>query len=387
MTVGSENLNSAIEVVNDDPTKVPTVKEVGIPTFEGQILNDERQTPRGGKELFLLTRPFAEESPRKSWWYVISTFVILASFLSLAAVIKWWPARLTMSVLGGLTFVRAFILFHDFQHGALLRGSPFAKRLFHFYGLLVLTPPDAWRHNHNFHHANVGKPLPIVKDKFSLVTSDIGAYPLMTTDMWRKASMWQRLRYRVSRHPLTILTAYVVVFFGSLCLVPFFQDPQRNHQAGLSLLVHGAFIAAIWILAGFETLFFAFLLPFAVAAALGVYLFYAQHSFKGMRIIPIEEWTHYRGALESSSYMKLGPMMRWFTGNIGYHHVHHLNALIPFYRLPEAMAAIPELQHPCMTSLSPTDIASCLRLNLWDPNKRELVAYHEASAKENLRSS
>ena len=118
--------------------------------------------------------------------------------------------------------------------------------------------------------------------------------------------------------------------------------------------------------------------PFALAAAMGAYLFFAQHNFVGMRIVPIEQWTHYRGALESSSYMKLGPIMQWVTGNIGYHHIHHLNALIPFYRLPEAMAAIPELQTPAVTSLRPRDMIACLRLNLWDLNKAQLVAYGEA---------
>ena len=91
-----------------------------------------------------------------------------------------------------------------------------------------------------------------------------------------------------------------------------------------------------------------------------------------------EEWTYYRGATESSSHMRLGLLMHWFTGNIGYHHVHHLNPLIPFYRLPEAMAAIPELEQPRMTSLRPRDILACLRLNLWDPEKRRLVSYGEA---------
>jgi omega-6 fatty acid desaturase (delta-12 desaturase) len=98
-----------------------------------------------------------------------------------------------------------------------------------------------------------------------------------------------------------------------------------------------------------------------------------------MRIIPLTEWTHYGGALESSSYLKCGALMRWFTGNIGYHHVHHLNALIPFYRLPAAMQAIPELQHPVVTTFHPRDVWACLRLNLWDPAGQQLVTFGEAA--------
>lgn len=84
--------------------------------------------------------------------------------------------------------------------------------------------------------------------------------------------------------------------------------------------------------------------------------------------------------------MKLGPIMKWFTGNIGYHHVHHLNPHIPFYRLPEAMAAIPELQHPVVTSLRPRDILSCFRANLWETETQRMVSYCDATTSTEERS-
>lgn len=96
-------------------------------------------------------------------------------------------------------------------------------------------------------------------------------------------------------------------------------------------------------------------------------------------MLQANEWTYYRAALESSSYLKMGRVMSWFLGNIGYHHVHHLNRLIPFYRLPEAMAATPELQHPTVTSLHPRDILACLRLNLWDEDAGRMVSYCEVA--------
>lgn len=341
--------------------------------------DDARCSPRLEKELLNATRPFAVESRVQSWWCAGSTFIALGAVLVTAAMLPSWPLRVAASLVGGLLFVRAFILFHDFQHGSLLRGSRLAQALFYAYGLVALTPPRIWRHSHNFHHANVGKPITADGSEFSLLTSDIGSFSLMTTDMWRQASTWQRLRYRITRHALTILGAYVTVFFGSLCLAPLLHNPRKNWESVLSLIAHGGLVAALWIFAGFPALFFGFLLPFAIAAAVGAYLFFAQHNFPGMRIVPVEEWTHYRGALESSSYLRLGPIMRWFTGNIGYHHVHHLNALIPFYRLPEAMAAIPELQQPVVTSLRPRDVLACLRLNLWDSHSQRLVSYQEAT--------
>jgi omega-6 fatty acid desaturase (delta-12 desaturase) len=107
-------------------------------------------------------------------------------------------------------------------------------------------------------------------------------------------------------------------------------------------------------------------------------LFYAQHNFPDCRLYHREEWSHARAAMSSSSFIKMNGLMHWFTGNVGFHHIHHLNAKIPFYRLPEAMANMPELRSPGTTSLHPTDVWSCLRLNLWDPTKQRLVTFREA---------
>ncbi len=156
------------------------------------------------------------------------------------------------------------------------------------------------------------------------------------------------------RHPATILCAYLSIFFFSVTLLPLLRRPSRYWDSALSLLAHGTAVAALWIVTGFDAAFFGLLLPMMMAAALGGYL-YVQHSFPGMRILPNTEWTTYRAALVSSSYLRLGPVLRWFKGNIGFHHVHRLNSLIPFYRLPHAMAAIPELQHPSVTTLKPRE--------------------------------
>ena len=112
-----------------------------------------------------------------------------------------------------------------------------------------------------------------------------------------------------------------------------------------------------------------------LAAMAGAYLFYAQHNYPDARIASRQDWTFTGAAIESSSYMVMGPVMNWFTANIGYHHVHHLNAAIPFYRLPEAMASIPELQHPGATSLHVKDIVACFRLKLWSPDEGRLVPF------------
>jgi omega-6 fatty acid desaturase (delta-12 desaturase) len=139
------------------------------------------------------------------------------------------------------------------------------------------------------------------------------------------------------------------------------------------------FDCSFWIFAGFQVAMFAFVVPFAIAGAIGAYLFFAQHRFRGMRLLPANQWSYFRAALESSSCLKLSSIMNWFTANIGYHHIHHLNSHIPFYRLPEAMAAIPELRQALVTTLRPRDIFDSLRLNLWDTNSNQLVTYKDAA--------
>ena len=174
-----------------DDNNSTTATAEGIVANVGAIMPDHTsRSPRTGKELLEATRPFAVESRIKSWWCVGSTFTALGAMLCSAALAPWWPLRVAASVVGGLLFVRAFILFHDFLHGSLLRDSRLAGALFYVYGLVALTPARIWRRSHNFHHANVGKPIPSDNATFSLFTSDVGSFPLMTTAMWLEASTW-----------------------------------------------------------------------------------------------------------------------------------------------------------------------------------------------------
>jgi omega-6 fatty acid desaturase (delta-12 desaturase) len=116
-------------------------------------------------------------------------------------------------------------------------------------------------------------------------------------------------------------------------------------------------------------------LPHALAAAIGSYMFYAQHNYPDVTLRSRHEWNYTDAALHAASYMKMGPVMEYFSGNIGYHHVHHLNSSIPFYNLPAAMKAIPELQEPGETSLSPREILACLKLKLWDGDTQRMSGY------------
>jgi acyl-lipid omega-6 desaturase (Delta-12 desaturase) len=318
-----------------------------------------------GNELVAVTRSFAREDRLRSVAHVVSTFGLLGLATALAALAQHWALRVLGSVLEGLLIVRAFILAHDFHHGALLRKSPFGKVLFAIYGTLVLTPPRVWRATHNYHHAHTAK----------IVGAQIGSYPVMTVEMWRRASRGKRFAYAFARHPLNIVFGYLTIFLGGMCFGSFLRNPRENWDSAIAFVVHVTLFALITHFFGLDMTLFVLVAPLFLACALGAYLFYAQHNFPGIHMQPRQTWTFARAAVESSSFMKCGPIMSFFTGDIGYHHVHHLNSVIPFYRLREAMAAIPELQVEPQTSLSLRDIQACFSLKLWDPQANKMVGF------------
>ncbi len=319
------------------------------------------------RDLFKASLPFGVESVKTSWRVVGSTFLLLIASLLGAALAPAWPIRLLFSILSALLLMRAFITYHDYMHNAILSRSRPAWWLFRLYSAFALTPPRSWKNTHNHHHGHVGK----------IDAASIGAFATMTTDMWRDASLAERIAYRVERHPLTIMGGYFTIFFLSVTLLPFLRDPARHWDSLLVLVGHITLIAVLWIFGGFDMAFFVVLLPMTIASMIGSYLFFAQHSFEHMRVLPAETWTSRRAALESSSYLKMSKVMHWFTGNIGYHHVHHLNVRIPFYRLPAAMEAIEELQSPVTITLSPKDILASFRCCLWDERLQRMVSYRE----------
>jgi acyl-lipid omega-6 desaturase (Delta-12 desaturase) len=321
--------------------------------------------PTDDRALIAETRRFTAEDEVRSAWYVVSGFGLLIGALAGAAIAPHVVLRLASAVVAGLLVVRVFILYHDHLHGSLLARSWWARALFRLYGVLVLAPPTVWKQTHDYHHAHTAK----------IVGSHVGSFAMMTTDMYRASSPRMRLAYRVVRHPLTIALGYPAIFLYGMCIAALQRNARRHWDAAVAVVLHLALLMVVTWRFGTAMALMTIALPMAIACALGAYLFYAQHNFPGMTVQPRASWSYTRAALESSSLMELGPVMGWFTGNIGYHHVHHLNAAIPFYRLPEAMRAIPALQHAKRTSLHPRDVVACLRLKLWDPARQEMVGY------------
>lgn len=328
---------------------------------------------RSDQEIIKATNEFAQEHRALSWYHLITTLGGLLGSQLMAALIPGFWLRLAFSVVAGLFTVRAFIVYHDFKHGSILRGSRVARWVLDAVGLYVMSPSKVWTQTHNYHHAHTAK----------IVGSHVGSYMMLTPALYEAATPAQRRMYRIVRHPLNIAFGYVTLFMYGFCVAAFTRNPRKNMDSLLALVLQLTLIFAVWSFCGWQVLVYSLLIPQLVSHALGGYLFYAQHNFPEAFVQPRESWTFVRASLESSSYMKLGPVMRYFTGNIGYHHVHHLNHRIPFYRLPEAMAAIPELREPRgVTSLWPRDVIACFRLKLWDPELERLVPFPEEAESE-----
>lgn len=322
----------------------------------------ESQRERSAREILRATKPFVGERRARSWFDVLSTLLLLAGLLAFTLLDVPLYGQAAAGFLAGLVAVRMFVLYHDFQHGAILRRSRLAKAFMTLYGMLTLNPPSPWNRSHNYHHAN----------NSTTPGASFGSYPLMTREAYSRASRWERIKYLAARHPLTILAGYLTVFLYGMTLRPLLLNPRRHADCAIALGLHGSLIGGFaWL--DVEGLIFTVWLPLAVASVLGAYLFYAQHNFPGARLKPRAEWDIVWAARRSSSYMKLSPLLHWLTGNIGYHQIHHLNARIPNYRLREAFDSIEELRDVGTTSLSVGDVRRCLRLKVWDPERDRLV--------------
>ncbi|MBS1635275.1 MAG: fatty acid desaturase [Bacteroidetes bacterium] len=316
-----------------------------------------------GKQLILATKPYARENRALSWYYTLSTLVILFALLAGTALPIHWAFRLICSIAAGLVIVRMFVIYHDHQHKAILDKSFLADMIFTFFGFYVLAPTGIWTASHDYHHKNNSK----------LFSASIGSYPIYTRQKYEKLSRAERRHYLFIRHPLTILFGYIFTFMYGMCIKSIINRFTKNVDSLIALIVHFTSQGLIFYFLGWQTWILMCAIPHFISGAMGSYLFYAQHNFPSVTFAGNEEWTYEGAALDSSSYMELNAFMRWVTANIGYHHIHHMNARIPFYRLPEVMQAIPEMQTAKRTSLKPKDIMACLNLKVWDFEKKEMV--------------
>ncbi len=316
-----------------------------------------------GKQLILATKPFAKENRAKSWFYTISTLVLLIAALFGTVYNFHWSLKIASSILAGLVIVRLFVIYHDHQHKAILDKSPLATFIFTLFGFYVLAPTGIWSASHDYHHKNNCK----------LFSASIGSYPIYTKHKFDNLSAGEKRHYLFIRHPLTILFGYIFTFMYGMCIKSMINRFSKNIDSLVGLILHISYQVTVFYFLGWQTWILMCAIPHFISGAMGSYLFYAQHNFPTVTFVGNEEWTYEGAALDSSSFMKLNPLMHWFTANIGYHHIHHMNSRIPFYRLPEVWDAVPEMRTAKTTSLKIKDIWACLKLKVWDFDNKKMV--------------
>ncbi len=323
-----------------------------------------------GNALISATRKYAKEDRNRSWLLLLGTISLWLVALVGACYNFNLVLQLFCGVVAGLVTVRLFIIYHDYMHKSILQGSWLAELIFTVFGWYILAPKSIWRRSHDYHHAHNAK----------LYTSSIGSFPIVTKEEFLNAPKSERRVYLFIRHPFTIALGYIFAFIWGMCIRSFLSKPGVHKDSMIALVFHALLGAAIYYFCGWPGLLIGFFMPYLISLSMGSYLFYAQHNFPGVKFKNKQEWDFVYAALYSSSYMKMSGLMHWFTGNIGYHHIHHINAKIPFYNLPKVFTEMKEFQSPTTTSLNPKDVFRCLNVKVWDPEKDKMIGIKEVYA-------
>ncbi len=313
-----------------------------------------------------IIREYQNPETWRSWWQIINTIVpyaILFYLLVRSLEVSYWLV-LALSVPAGGLLVRIFIVFHDCGHGSFFNSKKTNTVWGYITGILIFTPYIHWRHQHAIHHATSG-------DLNRRITGDVWT---MTVQEYIEASRWNKFVYRVYRNPIVLLILAPLFLH---VVVSRFPDRIAGKRERQSVYLTNLVLLGIMLLAsvtiGFKTYLLAQLPSYFISSVVGIWMIYVQHQFEGVYWERHENWDYEAAALEGSSFYKLPKVLQWFTGNIGFHHVHHLSPRIPNYFLERC-----HNEHPLLRVVKPITIwASLKSLNfrLWDEDHQALVGF------------
>ena len=307
-------------------------------------------------------------------WRSAAELGVSVGGLSALLAVAWWAAPaapwlpLVLTPLGVGFLARLFIVFHDCAHGSFFRKRRANDWVGRALGVLLWTPFGFWRETHARHHATSG----------DLGRRGVGDIETLTVAEYAALGRLARWRYRALRHPLVLFGLGPLYQFGIRHRVPL-GLPEPRRTLAVSILLNDACLVALLAAAG-AALGPARLLLVAPwwlgMATLALWIFYVQHQFESALWAPPERWRFAETALHGSAFYDLPPLLAWFTGYIGVHHVHHLAPRIPGYRLPEVLRDHPALVH--MNRIGLRASFACASLALWDEQAERLVSIREA---------
>ena len=310
--------------------------------------------------------PFAASDAKTSIMQIINTVIpyFLLWFLAYQSLAVSVWLSLALSVVAAGFFIRIFIIFHDCTHMSFFKSGKANRTWGIITGILTLFPFDKWKHDHAIHHATSG----------NLDKRGTGDVWVMTVKEYARSPRLVRLAYRLYRNP-----------FVMFVLGPFYMlliDNRLNRKGAkwkerwntywmtaASAAGYGLVMAAV----GWQAFLIVQIPILFVAGAVGIWLFYVQHQFEDSYFENEAEWDYVKAAVEGSSYYKLPKVVQWMTGNIGFHHVHHLSPRVPNYRLAQAHASIPQLQK--VTVITFASSLRSIRFRLYDETGRKFISF------------
>lgn len=309
---------------------------------------------------------FTQPSVARATWQLVNTFVPYVALwvaMYFTVRISWW-LTLPLAILAGLLVVRIFIIFHDCGHGSFFK-SRLANDITGFVtGVVTFTPYYHWRWEHALHHQTSG----------DLDRRGVGDIWTLTVQEYLESSRWRRFAYRLARNPIVLFVIAPVLLFVFYQRVPSSKATSREWWSvwWMNLALAGM-VAGMGLIFGFGTYLLLQLIVTMTAGSAGVWMFYVQHQFEDAYWEREEDWDYTTAALQGSSFYKLPRVLQWLSGNIGYHHIHHLSPRIANYNLERCHNS-----HEIFRSVKPVTLLSSLKtinFRLWDEQARKLVNF------------
>jgi omega-6 fatty acid desaturase (delta-12 desaturase) len=311
----------------------------------------------------------AEYQKPDAWrasWQIMNTvgvYVALWYLIYLSLSVSWW-LTIPLTILAGGFLIRIFIIFHDCGHGSFFESHAANATWGFITGMLTFTPYYHWRWEHAVHHATTG----------NLERRGVGDVWTLTVEEYLASSRWKKFAYRLARNPLVLFVAAPLYLFLIRQRFPS-KDARPREQASVMIMNLAVFAMAAALIAvfGFLPWLFVQLIVIGVAGSCGVWLFYVQHQFEDAYWERGEDWDYTNAALQGSSFYKLPRILQWFSGNIGFHHIHHLSARIPNYNLERCHRS-----DPMFAEVQPMSLFGSLKsisYRLWDEQSSKLISF------------
>ena len=316
------------------------------------------------------TRKFQESHAGKAAWQLVNS---VGAYLGLWAAMYFtvqvsWLLTIPLAIVAAGLLMRVFVISHDCGHGSFLNSERWNSIWGVVTGFLTFTSYHHWRGEHAIHHGTAG----------NLDRRGIGDVWTLTVAEYQASSRWKKLCYRVVRHPLILLFIAPFVLFLVLERFPRGAAPRREKVAtwftNLALVLG---VTGMCMLFGTGTYVILQLLIVSITMGCGVWLFYVQHQFEDTYWARNSDWDFGVAALEGSSFYKLPKVLQWFSGNIGFHHIHHLAPRVPNYNLERCHEAI-EAVGGRVREITFFEGFKSLRLQLWDEASNQLVSFRQA---------